>query len=185
MPEYENKTIKYSVDGGTNWKTIILWRGCIHIPILITIFKSLRKQGHVKSDKTYGINLTFVLSTYKVFIELDDHYQVDFRASKFSELIVFEPKLVTQTEYGIKLPNITNSIGTINVHCDAITDSLGDGQNSNTITVIPTDDLPRSFPFLYEPRFLSCSPVASSTISKIRFYLTDSIGRPVNLNGIE
>ena len=51
-------------------------------------------------------------------------------------------------------------------NCDAIADSLIDGQNSNTITVIPTDNLTRSFPVLYEPRFLSYSPVASSTISK-------------------
>ena len=52
--------------------------------------------------------------------------------------------------------------------CDAITDPLVDGQNSNTTTVIPTDNLTRGFPFLYEPRFLSYSPVSSSTISKIR-----------------
>ena len=52
-------------------------------------------------------------------------------------------------------------------NCDAIADSLIDGQNSNTITGIPTENLTRSFPVLYEPRFLSYSPVASSTISKI------------------
>ena len=93
--------------------------------------------------------------------------------------------LITQTEYGSKLPNITNSIDVINVNCDAITDSLVDGQNSNMITVISTDNLIRSFPFLYEPKFLPFSRVTSSTISKIRFYLTDTIGRPINLNGID
>ena len=93
--------------------------------------------------------------------------------------------LITQTEYGSKLPNITNSIDVINVNCDAITDSLVDGQNSNMITVISTDNLIRSFPFLYEPKFLSFSRVTSSTISKIRFYLTDTIGRPINLNGTD
>ena len=90
-----------------------------------------------------------------------------------------------QTKYGSKLPNFTNSIDVINVNCDTITDCLVDGQNSNTITVIPTDNLTRSFPFLYEPKFLSFSPVSSSAISKIRFYLADAIGRPINLNGID
>ena len=99
----------------------------------------MKKEGVVKSDKTYGINLTFVLSSFKVVIELDQNYQLDFRGSKFGELIGFDPKLITKTEYGSKLPNITNSIDVINVNCDAITDSLVDGQNSNTITVIPTD----------------------------------------------
>lgn len=119
-----------------------------------------------------------------MIIELDNNYQLDFRNSKFGELLGFEPKLVTKTEYGSKLPNITNSIDVINVNCDAITDSLVDGVSSNRITVIPADNLTKSFPSLYEPRFLSYTPVSSSTISQIRFYLTDSIGRPVDLNGI-
>ena len=57
----------------------------------------MRKQGRVKSDKTFGINLTFVLSSYKVVIELDNNYQLDFRGSKFWELIWFEPKLFNHT----------------------------------------------------------------------------------------
>ena len=103
------------------------------------IHKWMRKQGHMKSDKTFGINLTFVQSSYKVVIQLDNNYQLDFRGSNFGELIGFDPNLITQTEYGSKLPNINNSINVIHVNCDAITDSLVDGQNSNTITVIPTD----------------------------------------------
>ena len=59
----------------------------------------MRKQGHVKSDKTFRINLTFVLSSYKVVIQLDNNYQLDFRGSKFGELIGFDPKLITKTEY--------------------------------------------------------------------------------------
>lgn len=120
-----------------------------------------------------------------MIIELDNNYQLDFRNSKFGELLSFEPKLVTKTECGSKLPNITNSIDVINVNCDAITDSLVDGVSSNRITVILADNLTKSFPSLYEPRFSSYTPVSSSTISQIRFYLTDSIGRPVDLNGID
>lgn len=91
MPEFENKTIKYSVDGGTNWETITFvngihsntgwpwrWYSWIH-----------EEKGHVKADKTYGINLTFVLSTSKVIIQLFNNYQLDFRNSKFGELIGF------------------------------------------------------------------------------------------------
>ena len=117
----------------------------------------MKQKGHVKADKTHDINVTFVLSTYKVAIEISNNYsyQLDLRNSKFGELIGFEPKLITKTEYGSELPNITNSNDTININFDAITDSLVDGQNSNTIAVITTDNLTRSFPFLYQPRFLS------------------------------
>ena len=40
--------------------------------------KDVIKDDDSKTD-SYGINLTFVLSTYKVVIELDDKYQLDLR----------------------------------------------------------------------------------------------------------
>lgn len=95
------------------------------------------------------MNLSFDLTTYKVVIESENNYQLDLSNTKFGELIGFEPKFITQTEHGSELPNITNSIDVINIHCDAITDSLVDRQSFNIITVIPTDSLTRSFPFLY------------------------------------
>ena len=82
------------------------------------------------------------------------------------------------------MPNVTNSINVRNVNCDANTDSMVDVISSNTIIVIPTANLTRSFPFVYEPRFLSYSPVAPSTIGQIRFYLIDSVRRPVDFNTI-
>ena len=93
-----------------------------------------------------------------------------------------------ETEYGYKLPNTTNSIDAYNVSCDAIqlrTHWLTDDQNSNTITVFPKDNPTRSSPLLYGQRFLPYSPVLSSTISQIRFYLTGSIGRSIKFNGID
>ena len=54
-------------------------------------------------------------------------FQLDFRGSKFAELIGFEKKLVDKEEIGLKLPNITNSIDVINLNSDVITDSLVDG----------------------------------------------------------
>ena len=50
--------------------------------------KDVIKDDDSKTD-SYGINLTFVLSTYKVVIELDDKYQLDLR--KKNEIFVFKP----------------------------------------------------------------------------------------------
>ena len=108
------------------------------------IHESMKKKRHYKTfnDKeVYDINLIFVLSTYKVVIEISNNYQLDFTNKTFGKLIDFEPKLITATEYAKNLLNITNSKDTINVHCDAITDSLVHGQSTNTIAVIPTDNL--------------------------------------------
>ena len=65
----------------------------------------MKKKGHLTNDdKTgdkYHINLTFVLSTYKILIQIDNNYQLDLRNSKFGELIGFTEKIVKKTDYGM------------------------------------------------------------------------------------
>ena len=65
------------------------------------------------------------------------------------------------------------------------TNSIVNGINTNTIAVVPTDNLTRSFPFTFEPRRpLYCS-LSSFDIAEMRIYVTDSLGRPVKFNGID
>ena len=60
-----------------------------------------------------------------------------------------------KTEYGDgNQPNVTNSIDMIYINTDAITNSILNSVNTNTLPVIPTDNLTRSFPFTFEPRRL-------------------------------
>ena len=107
------------------------------------------------------------------------------RNSNFGDLIGFEPKIITTTSYSTKLPNITNSVDSLHVNCDVVTDSISDGKFSNTLTIIPTDNLTRSYPFTFEPRRALFSPVSKTVISEMRITLTDSIGRPIDLNVID
>ena len=103
----------------------------------------------------------------------DDKFQLDLRQTNFGELI------------GTKLPNITNSIDILNINTNAIKDSIVDEINTNTIAMIPTDNPTRSYPFTFEPRRTLYGPVSSNTISEMRIYVTDSLGRPVDFNGID
>ena len=64
---------------------------------------------------------------------------------QFGELIGFTEKIVNKTEYGTILLNITNSIDMIYINTDAITNRILNGVNTNTLAVIPTDNLTRSF----------------------------------------
>ena len=106
----------------------------------------MTKKGHkrtdAKKDDVYYINLTFLLSTYRILIQIDNNYQLDLRNSKFGELIGFTEEIVEKkTEYGDgNLPNITNSIDMIYINADAITNILN-GVNTNTLADIPTDNL--------------------------------------------
>ena len=153
------------------------------------IHQYMEQKSHHSTDSqgqnTYSINLTFILSIYLVLISIDGSYQLDLRGTDFGDLIVIDQKLVTKTEYGIKLPNITNSIDSLNINTTAIKDSVVNGINTNTIAVIPTDNLTRSYPFTFEPRRQLHCPVSSNNISEITIYVTDSLGRPVDFNTID
>ena len=189
---YGNNQIKYSYDKGTNWETITFIDGMYsYHDIDEYIKKYMKDKGHfVKDEKgenteEYGINLYFVLSTYRVLVELNENYYVDLTKLDFRKLIGFDSKKIEKTEYGTNLPDITRGVEEININCDRVTDSIVDGQSSSTIAVIPVENLVRSLPFTYRPRFLACSPVSGHLISSMRFYVTDSSGTPIDLNGID
>ena len=187
--EYKNNKIKYTHDGST-WQTITFTDGMYsYSDINDYIHQYMNQKSHHSTDssgnKTYSINLTFILSTYRVLLSLSGSYQIDLRGTEFGELIGFEKKLVTSTEYGTKLPNITNSIDSLNINTTAIKDSIVNGVNTNTIAVIPTDNLTRSYPFTFEPKRPLFCPVLSHNISEIKIYVTDSRGRQIDLNGID
>ena len=119
-----------------------------------------------------------------MLLELDENYQIDLTNLEFRKLIGFDSKKITQTEYGMNLPDITRGVDEVHINCDKVTNSIVDGESSSTIAVIPVENLIRSLPFQYKPRFLAYSPVSGHLISSMRFYVTDSSGNPIDLNGI-
>ena len=83
------------------------------------------------------------------------------------------------------LPNITNTIDMIHINTGAITNSILNDVNTNTLAVIPSDNFTRSFPFTFQHRRLLFNDVSQLNISEMIFYITDSLGRPINLNGVD
>ena len=96
---YGNNQIKYSKDNGTSWETITFVDGMYsYDDINQYIKKYMKNKGHLvegtkdsdDDEIKYGINLYFVLSTYRVLIELADNYQIDLTNSDFRKLIGFD-----------------------------------------------------------------------------------------------
>ena len=141
--EYGNNQIKYSPDNGSNWKTINFVDGMYSYDDLNDYIHESIEKGGDKSGENFSISLTFVLSSHRIVIEISNDFQLDLRNSNFGDLIGFEKKIITQTEYSSKLQNVTNSIDVININCDIITDSIVDGRFGNTLAMIPTDNLTR------------------------------------------
>ena len=90
--KYNNNKIKYSHDGGTNWETITFVNGMYsYDDINDYIHQYMVVQTHAEKDK-YPINILFILSSYRIAIELDDDYQLDFRNTEFGDLLGFDKK---------------------------------------------------------------------------------------------
>ena len=89
------------------------------------------------------------------------------------------------TYWRIKTPNITNSIDTIYIHCDLISNSIVDGKYGDVIYTLSTANLTRSYPFYLEPTRVGFNEINKYTISSITIYVTDVYGRIVNLNGVD
>ena len=102
--QYQNKEIKYSPDGGTSWETVKFVDGMYTYSDLNDyLHQYMKKKGHfttdAKKDDVYYINLTFVLSRYKILIKIDNNHQLDLRNSKFGELIGFTERIVNFSQY--------------------------------------------------------------------------------------
>ena len=100
-----------------------------------------KKAADDNGEDVYGLDLYFILSTYKVLIELKGDYQVDLRNMDFRKFVGFESKIIDSTEYGKYLPDITRGVDEIHINCDIVKDSITDGQSSSTIAVIPVNDI--------------------------------------------
>ena len=91
-PEYNNNKLKISKDKGRTYQTITFKSG-------IYDYEDINKYIHktigplTPDSKEYGINVSFDLSTYKVFIELATDYYIDFTtgsSGNFNNLLGFE-----------------------------------------------------------------------------------------------
>ena len=118
-PEYENNTLRFSKDKGVNFEEINFPSGVYDYEDLNQFIH--QKIGKLGDGKNYGINILFDLTTYKVFIKLDENYQIDFAGSgNFNDLLGFEKKLLKGSAFGDFLPNITNSIDNIYLNCSLL-----------------------------------------------------------------
>ena len=183
-PEYENNTLKISKDKGKNWETIKFPSGVYDYEDLNEFIH--QKIGKLGDGENFGINILFDLTTYKVFIQLDENYQIDFAGSgNFNILLGFEKKLLKGSAYGGSFPNISNSIDNIYLKCSLLNDSIISGKRSNVLFTFSTNRKTRSLPFEIQPINYLWHKINTKYISNVRFYMTDDENREVDLNDID
>lgn len=184
-----NNFIRYSPDSGTTWKNIIFPNGAYsYADINDYIHKVMKNNGDyitVGTTDAYNINLDFSVSTLFVTITITGTYQFDIFSQAFGNLIGFDVAILTTTSTSIRLPDITNGIDNIQIHCSAVIDSIVDGSYGDILFEYGTSTLIRSFSYEIEPINLIWNRVGGSSFDTIRMITTDVTGKEIDFNGID
>ena len=109
-PEYGNNKLKISKNKGSSWQTITFPNRVYDYGDINSFIHN--RIGKLRGKESYEIDILFDLTTYKVFIKLDKNYRIDFKNSRnFRDLHSFDKtKILAESDYGTKFPNISNSI---------------------------------------------------------------------------
>ena len=180
-----NQKIKYSSDSGSTWKEITFPPGTWNYVGFNNFIREETKTGTL-SNPSYPITLEFNNTTYKTTITLASNYQLDLRTSNFNDLIGFNKRILTSSEnVGDYTPNLSQDTEILNIHCDLISDSLVDGDETDIIYTFGTNDLIPSYAFTKEPLRVQFNPVNKYFINNIRIYITDGERRIIDLNNAD
>ena len=139
----------------------------------------------LEPDQASPLTLEFDLTNFKCFVSIIKPFALELRGSKFGALIRFEPTVIRQSRYGTDIPNITNSLDTLYIHCDLVDNSIVDGKYGDVIYTISAADLRRSYPFKNEPILKGFCEVNKTVINSIRIYIADALGKIINLNQVD
>lgn len=181
-----NNIFRYSNDSGTTWFNITIPDGNYSVSNLNTYIQSkMRQAGHYDAgNDVYYLTIEPNYNTQRCDVILSNNYQIDMRStvSNMYLLLGFDSKIITASESGTNLVDITNGISTVEIKC-----SLTDGSYSNEYPSNMLDSfIPNSAPgssINYTPSPLSWLPVNTQTINSIQIQITDQKGRPINLRG--
>ena len=117
IPDYQ--IIIFSYHNGKEYKRIEFSNGCYDYTELSDYIKEmLIANDDLEPDQASPITIEFDLTSFQCFVSIMKLFALDLRGSKFGALIGFEPTVIGQSQYGTDIPNITNSLDTLYIHCD-------------------------------------------------------------------
>ena len=168
-PSYKNQLIRYSSDSGLTFEDIEFPAGVWNYTDFNTYIKNITKTGD-----TYPISLEVNEITFRVTINLAENYRLDLTKSNFNELIGFDKKMLSnKTNTGPNIPNLSQDTDLLNIHCDLISESLVDGEETDIIFSFSTSTLQPSYSFIQESKRVTFSPVNKNIIKYIEIRITD------------
>ena len=84
------------------------------------------------SNPSFPVTLEFDDTIFRTIITLAQNYQLDLAQSDYNDLIGFNKKILTESEnIGEYIPNLSQDREILNIHCDLISESLVDGNETD------------------------------------------------------
>ena len=131
---YGNQKIAFSKDNGRSFTDIDFAQGVWDYKDLDNYIREKTKTVDGDGKEVYPITLTFDEPTFRVLITLEKDYRLDLTKSNFHRLIGFKKEILrNERNVGSLTPNISEDTDVLNIHCDLISESLVDGEESDII----------------------------------------------------
>lgn len=180
---------KFVYNDGTDDTTITIPDGNYSVSGLDAFIKSqMAANGDYDNSTnptTYYISLSPNINTNRVYAKISGGYSIKFNDGTLYSLLGWnENDTVDSSGDAPNIADFTNGINDVLFRCD-IVDGYSSIQNGVASDVLQ-NHYPTSAPsshISFVPRQLIYLPVRVSYIDSIRMYITDQLGRPINLNG--
>lgn len=177
--DFNNRIIRYT-NNTAQTRTVTIPAGNYTILQLNTYISA----AMVANGDTASIIIEPNYSTLKVKITISNGYSLDLTASNFNLLLGWNQGIYNfnGSQEGQNQANINRDINSLLIHCDILGSSFKNGLLSDILfSFVP--NVPPGANIELEPQHLIYLPVIiPDHIRKIRMYITDQLGRRVNLN---
>ncbi|MFA5522627.1 MAG: hypothetical protein WDA28_12835 [Castellaniella sp.] len=185
--KYNNNQFRYF--DGTDYQIITIPDGIYQFTQINSYIQGEMKTNSdydVANDEPY-IALTPNISTLRARIEFTQAavvkgIKVDFAHGELRDILGFDAVEFDATAEGTRKVDITRGVNSIQIHLDIISGSIESGRADNVIWSFSPNTIPGAL-MVIEPRTRVYLPVPINYISSFGVYLTDQMGRAIDVGG--
>lgn len=174
-----NNTVRWSKNSGSTYTTIIIPDGSYQLTDINTYIQtSITANGGTGASIAITPNFTIL----QCVVTLASGYYLDLSVSSLNILLGFPSAIVTTTQSGGNLVDITNGVNSVIINSDLVSGSFINGQTSSALyQFVPTS--PPGSNLSIQPYYPIYLPLADQTqIQRVRLFITDQQNRTLNLN---
>jgi len=178
----DNNHLRFSTDGGNNWRVMVIPTGAYSIKALNTeINDQLSAAGHRNKIQIRGIE-----ATLRCEMKISDGVTVDFTyPNSINTILGFDSDLYHGAAKYISRNDIDIlSVNSIYINCDLITNSYVNGIPAPVIYSFFPNVAP-GYKVVEKPYNLIYLPVNKTFINSVTVWLTDQKGNILNFKGQE